>query len=96
MEEKTGLHELEFIETRRQWFNTKTLHDTNDTVNVLMLIEGEEALVESPTNAFEPFPINYAEAFIVPAKVGAYTIKPSGESLGKEIATIKAFVKSKF
>jgi mannose-6-phosphate isomerase class I len=95
MEEKTGLHELEFIETRRQWFNTRTLHNTNDTVNVLMLIEGEEALVESPTNAFEPFLVNYAEAFIVPAQVGAYTIKPSGESLGKEIATIKAFVRSK-
>ena len=92
-EEKTGLHESEFIETRRCWFRTKTTHNTDNTVNVLMLIDGEEAIVESPTAAFEPFPINYAEAFIVPAQVGAYTIKPTGASIGKEIAILKAFVK---
>jgi len=35
-------------------------------VNVLNLVEGEEAIVESPTGGFEPFVIHYAETFIVP------------------------------
>ena len=33
-EERTGLHELQFIETRRHWFTGPTPHDTNGTVNV--------------------------------------------------------------
>lgn len=49
-------------------------HKTQDTVNVLNLVEGEEAVVKSPTSAFEPFIVHYAETFIVPAAVGAYRI----------------------
>ena len=79
-EERTGLHELEFIETRRRWFTEKTSHDTNGTVNVLNLVEGREATVESPTGKFDPFVVHYAETFVVPAAVGAYTIRPSGRS----------------
>lgn len=93
-EEKTGLHELEFIETRRHWFSRKVAHHTGGGVNVLNLVEGREALVESPERAFEPFVVHYAETFIVPAAVGAYTIRPHGESEGKECATIKAFVRT--
>ncbi|GHT14426.1 mannose-6-phosphate isomerase [Planctomycetales bacterium] len=92
-EEKTGLHEFEFIETRRHWFTKTVLHDTGDTVNVLNLIEGEEAVVESPTGKFAPFVVHYAETFIVPASVGKYTIRPSGVSQGKPCGTIKAFVR---
>jgi mannose-6-phosphate isomerase class I len=92
-EEKTGLHENEFIETRRHWFTKKVLHNTNGGVNVLNLVEGREAIIESPTGRFEPFIVHYAETFIVPAVVGEYTIRPYGESEGKEIATIKAFVR---
>ena len=33
-EERTGLHELEFIETRRHWFTEAVPHDTRDNVNV--------------------------------------------------------------
>lgn len=93
-EEKTGLHELEFIETRRHWFSRKAAHHTGGGVNVLNLVEGREAVVESPEGAFEPFVVHYAETFIVPAAVGAYTIRPHGESEGKECATIKAFVRT--
>lgn len=92
-EERTGLHESEFIETRRHWFSGKVSHDTQGGVNVLNLVEGAEAIVESPTGAFEPFVIHYAETFIVPAAVGAYTIRPHGPSVGKECATMKAFVR---
>jgi mannose-6-phosphate isomerase class I len=93
-EERTGLHELEFIETRRNWFTNKTPHDTNGTVNVLNLVEGREAMVESPNGAFDAFAIHYAETFIVPAAVGAYTIRPGGESEKSKCGTIKAFVRS--
>jgi len=94
-EERTGLHELEFIETRRRWFTGVTQHQTEATVNVLNLVEGREATVESPTGDFDPFVVHYAETFIVPAAVGAYTIRPSGESEGSNCATIKASVRSK-
>jgi hypothetical protein len=93
-EERTGLHELQFIETRRHWFTGPTPHDTNGTVNVMNLVEGIEATVESPNGSFDPFVVHYAETFIVPASVGKYTIRPSGDSLGQQCGTIKAFVRS--
>ncbi|HHC6787224.1 TPA: class I mannose-6-phosphate isomerase [Vibrio parahaemolyticus] len=92
-EEKTGLHEREFIETRRHWFSKPVLHKTEGTVNVLNLVEGKEAIILSPDNKFEPFVVHYAETFVIPAHVSAYVIQPYGESEGKEIATIKAFVR---
>src|SRR5439155_11570902 len=93
-EERTGLHELEFIETRRNWFTGKTPLDTHGTVNVLNLVEGREAIVESPKSVFDPFVVHYAETFIVPAAVGAYTIRPGAASEGSKCGTIKAFVRS--
>jgi mannose-6-phosphate isomerase class I len=93
-EERTGLHELEFLETRRNWSSDKTPHDTEGTLNVLNLVEGREAIVESPNGSFDPFAVHYAETFIVPATVGAYTIRPGGESQGSKCCTIKAFVRS--
>jgi mannose-6-phosphate isomerase class I len=93
IEERTGLHELEPIETRRRWFTKRTLHDTEGGVNVLNLVEGDEAVVESPCGQFDPFVVHYAETFVVPASVGQYTISPAGESVGKKLATIKAFVR---
>lgn len=92
-EERTGLHPLEFIETRRHWFTGTVPHDTGGTLNVLNLIEGREAVVASPTGAFEPFVVHYAETFIVPAAVGPYTIRPHGEAVGTECATLKASVR---
>lgn len=92
-EERTGLHELEFIETRRHWFAKAVPHHTNGSVNVLNLVEGAEAVVESPAGAFEPFVVHYAETFIVPAAVGRYSIRPHGRSVGQVCATMKAFVR---
>jgi hypothetical protein len=94
-EERTGLHEREFIETRRHWFTGPVPHDTGGGVNVLNLVEGEEAVVESPHRAFEPFVVHYAETLIVPGKVGPYTIRPQGAAEGSECATIKAFVRTR-
>jgi len=93
-EERTGLHEFQFIETRRYWFTNKVLQNTNDGVNVINLVEGREAIVESPSGKFEPYVIHYAETFIVPAAVGEFTIAPYGESAGKRCAVLKAFVRT--
>jgi mannose-6-phosphate isomerase class I len=93
-EERTGLHEREFIETRRHWFKDRVPHRTNGSVNVLNLVEGEEAIVESPKKLFEPLIVHYAETFIIPAALGDYTIRPHGSSEGKECATIKASVRT--
>lgn len=91
-EERTGLHEREFIETRRHWFSKPVLHHTNGGVNVLNLVEGKAAVVESPTGAFAPFTVHYAETFIVPADVGEYIIRPEEE--GQRMATVKAYVRT--
>lgn len=93
VEERTGLHEFEFIEVRRHWFDGTVPHDTHGTVNVLNLVEGDEAIVESPDGAFEPFVVHYAETFIVPAQVGPYTVRPHGRSVGSRLATVKASVR---
>ncbi|MCI9273706.1 MAG: mannose-6-phosphate isomerase [Clostridiales bacterium] len=92
VEERTGLHQREFIETRRHWFDRPVTHHTNGSVNVLNLVEGEAAVVESPTCAFEPFTVHYAETFIIPAQVGEYRIRPAKE--GQKAATIKAYVRT--
>lgn len=97
-EERTGLHDSEFIETRRHWFTGRVMHDTggavNGGVNVLNLVAGGQAIVESPEGAFDPFIVHYAETFIVPAAVGRYTVRPHGSRQGQECATIKAFVRT--
>jgi mannose-6-phosphate isomerase class I len=92
-EEATGLHATEFLETRRHWFTGPVEHNTEGTLNVLNLVEGEQAMVESPGGAFAPFLVHYAETFIVPAAVGRYTIRPVGK-VSQPMATIKAYVRS--
>jgi mannose-6-phosphate isomerase class I len=91
-EERTGLDPLEFIETRRHWFTSPVEHDTRGTLHVLNLVEGDAAIVESPTGAFPPMTVHYAETFIVPAAVGPYTIRPAAPT-EQPLATIKAYVR---
>lgn len=92
LEEHTGLHPLEFIETRRHWFTVPVQHHTQDKVNVLNLVEGDAVIVESPSGAFPPLTVHYAETFIVPASIGSYTIRPY-TVVERPLATIKAFVR---
>jgi mannose-6-phosphate isomerase class I len=91
-EERTGLHDREFIETRRHWFDGAVSHDASRGVHVLNLVDGREAIVESPHHAFEPFTVHYAETFIVPAGAGQYTIRPA-EGAGR-CATVRASVRT--
>jgi mannose-6-phosphate isomerase class I len=93
-EEWTGLHERQFIETRRHWFSRPVTHGTRGGVHVLNLVQGGEAVVESPDEAFAPFPLHYAETLIVPAAVGPYRIRPVGQTRGNEWATVQASVRT--
>ena len=93
VEERTGLHDLEFIEVRRHWFQAPVPHDTAGTVNVLNLVEGAEAVIESPDGRFAPFVVHYAETVIVPAAVGRYTVRPHGAGVGQRLGTVTAWVR---
>lgn len=90
---RTGLHPNEFIETRRTAFSAPVTFHTEGGVHVLNLVDGEEAVVESPDGRFEPFVVHYAETFIVPACVGDYTIRPCGRSEGQACMTVRASVR---
>lgn len=92
-EERTGLHITEFIEVRRHWFTDSVPHNTHGTVRVHNLVQGREAVVESPAGIFTPFTVHFAETFIVPAHVGAYTISPTASHDGTELATVTAYVR---
>lgn len=86
--EHTGLHELEFIETRRYTIKNSSYHQTYGTVNMLNLVDGKSAVIEGD---FEPFIVHYAETFIIPASINEYTIKPYDCD---EVKVLKAYVRS--
>lgn len=74
-QERTGLHELEPIETRRFTIRDNAELDCHESVNVLNLVEGTSCLVESIDGKFEPYEVHYAETFIVPESVGRYRLR---------------------
>lgn len=85
----------ELLETRRHWFTGPVPHDTGqESVHVVNLVRGAEAVVESPTGALAPFVIHYSETVVIPATVGAYTIRPHGDAEGTECATLKVYVRT--
>ena len=89
------VNQFEPVAEGNGWREERTgLHHTGGGVNVLNLVEGDEAIVDSPTGAFEPFTVHYAETFIIPASVGDYRISPSARASGHPLATIKAWVRS--
>lgn len=90
IEEKTGLHELEFIETRRYSFTEPYILDINNTVNVCNLIEGESMIIEALDGAFDPFEVHYAETFYIPASLEKVKFIPKDP---KGCKVIKAVVR---
>lgn len=92
-EEKIGLQQYQPIETHRVWFSGKYYEATGGETQALNLVEGREAIIESPTNAFKPYVIHFAESIVIPAGVSEYTVRPHGESEGKELAIVKTFAR---
>lgn len=89
--ERTGLHALEFIDTYRVTTAGALTMPRNDSVHVLNLVEGRQARLESPTGAFPPLVIHYAETCILPEAAGTYTISAmQGECIKVIVACIRA------
>lgn len=91
-EEITGLHELEFIESRRYRFNQTYIMETKNTVNVCNLVEGIAMRIESIDNSFSPFEVHYAETFYIPASISNVRFVPLDPN---GCIVIKAMVKEK-
>ena len=89
-EEHTGLHELEFIETRRFTIRDCAELDCHESVNVLNLVEGTACLVESADKSFDPVEVHYAETFIVPECVGKFRLR----AVGGPVRVMQAYVRT--
>ena len=89
-EEHTGLHELEFIETRRFTIRDCAELDCHESVNVLNLVEGTACLVESADKSFDPFEVHYAETFIVPECAGKFRLR----AVGGPVRVMQAYVRT--
>lgn len=94
LEEKTGLHELELIETRRHRFTQPVIHDNTQGVNVIALVDGQKVKIESIDQQFPAFEMTYAQVVIIPATIQKYRIVPIelGDNAA-EFVTIKAFIR---
>lgn len=86
--ERTGLHEREFIDTYRYTLSRPYEIIMNDTVHVMNLVDGKNALIESTDGSFEPFEIHYAETVIVPASVKKYRIVPLDDEIKMIVASV--------
>ena len=75
---RTGLHELEFIETLVYTIRDHVDIPSDREVAVYNLVEGQAAVIESTEGRFAPFEVHYAETFIVPAEAGDIRIRPEG------------------
>lgn len=92
VEERTGLNDLEAIDTRRHWITGSVEIETHRSVNVLNLVEGEAIRIESINGEFEPRDYHYGETFIVPENIASYRVV--NLTPGKKIAVIQAFIRN--
>lgn len=89
----TGLHELQFLRTQRITAHVPVTLENDGSFSMLNLVEGEQALIESPTGAFAPFPVYYAETFIIPYGAGDFVVRPAPGQEGPGVKVIRALVK---
>lgn len=87
--EKTGLHEREFIETRRYTLSGKTLCESNGSVSMCNVVDGNGVIISSPDGAFEPFVAHYAETFIIPGSAEKFEFEPLSDSCMILRATVR-------
>lgn len=74
---KTGLHELEFIETHVFTADGPFVLASDGEFAMLNLVEGESAVIESVSGNFAPYTVHYAETFILPAHAGDCIVRPA-------------------
>ncbi len=81
-------HADHFYDVHRLEFEESMTVQTDESCNVLMLVDGESVAVQIG-NEITPFA--YAETFVIPASVGTYTLINNG---GGKIKVVKAFIKN--
>ncbi len=87
---RTGLAEREFIDTFRLTTRTALEVPRDGSVHMLNLVEGSEARITSPTGAFAPFTVHYAQTFILPEAAGAYRLEsPDGQTVRAILARVR-------
>lgn len=91
-EVKTGLHELEFIETHVFTTDERIEIVSDGEFSMLNLVDGQAAVVESTDGRFPPYTVHYAETFIIPADAGNVVIRP-GET-GRTIKVLRADIRN--
>ena len=87
--EHTGLHEREFIETRRYTITSAVEAESEGSVSQCNVADGRGAIIESTDGSFAPYEVHYAETFIIPESVKKFRIKP----LDKSVTIIRATVR---
>lgn len=80
-------HAEHFYDVHRLEFDKEVTVNTDDSCNVLMLVEGSSVLVKTGELTHE---FHYAETFVIPANVKSYTISNKGKGRAK---VVKAFIK---
>lgn len=90
-EVRTGLHELEFIETRVYATRRGIPVRGDGEFAMLNLVEGKAAVIESADGSFAPYFVHNAETFVIPACAGDCWIRP--QTPGDRIRVIKANVR---
>lgn len=86
---RTGLHDREFIETRRYRLSRPVSFECRDSVSMCNVVDGAGVRISSPGGAFEPFEAHYAETFIIPAGVREFILSP----LGEECMVVRAYIR---
>lgn len=81
-------HKDHFYDVHRVEFDNEVKLTTDDSCQLLMLVEGESVFVETLDG--EVFKFAYAETFMVPAAAGSYKLINKGQ---KRIKVIKTFLK---
>lgn len=81
-------HSEHFYDVHRLEFNTQISVDTEDSCQVMMLVEGEAISIQTADGSIQQYA--YAETFVVPAAAGSYQLTNLGEGPAK---VIKAFLK---
>lgn len=81
-------HESHFYDIERYEIISVAEVSTEDSVQVLMVVEGASIIVEINEHQQK---YNYAETFVIPAKAKAYKLI---NTTGKEVQVIRAFMKA--
>ena len=72
------------MEVLRYWFHKRISLPDTDVIRILVLVEGESAVIESADGAFPDFPIHYAEATFIPAACGPIHVRPEGNNKSEQ------------